>query len=555
MRRRERRRRNRIFKCLVFSFVAILLVSYAMIWVHRNPNSFSYKSSALLIGSQWVDSEGVPTEIGSFDHSESYSTVIDGKNISHRDLCFRSKNTDFVVYLDGEEIYRYEPDVPRLFGNSYGVYFHAIPIPDYEGEKTITIDVYPAYSGGNGSIQDMQLQYGNKYYAQLYASNAFNFLISIFLFAMGVVLFIGGFAVSGSANKGKEMISIGLFTMLASTWSSTETVYYQLSSNNPAAVHFLNYISLILIPGAAMLFVGHFVRNGKSLIVRTMVLLSAAICAADIIITLSGVTDYHNLLILTHIQLGVAAVLSSFYIIRAIVTSTIRRHQTIVIGTAFFMVIIGGVCDLVRYYVFSSSHDTATFFRLGLFAFVSTMSVYEIVELYNFRKYETEAKTMRKLAHTDALTGIANRMAYNEFEKEIKGNKEYTDEVLLVQLDINNVKKVNDNFGHVEGDKHIAAAASIIDDSFSGIGKVFRTGGDEFIAAIEGMATKARYDDAITKMERAVAEYNKKNKPPIPLQIAYGMAEFNPRKSTPEETLRIADSKMYDMKNKMKGQK
>ena len=217
---------------------------------------------------------------------------------------------------------------------------------------------------------------------------------------------------------------------------------------------------------------------------------------------------------------------------------------------AFFLAIAGASIDLWRYIFLEVSADKALFFRIGLLAFVVIMSAYEARELYKYRRYAMEADTMRKLAHTDALTGIANRMAFTEFENNIR--EQVTDDILLVQLDINFLKKVNDEFGHVEGDKHIAAAASIINDCFADTGRVFRTGGDEFIATVEGLAGKAKYNEAINRMEQEIAKYNKTNKPPIPLQIAYGMAEYNSHSGSPEESLRKADSLMYLMKTQMK---
>jgi diguanylate cyclase (GGDEF)-like protein len=281
-----------------------------------------------------------------------------------------------------------------------------------------------------------------------------------------------------------------------------------------------------------------------------MVWISVFLCLTDVAFSLLGIADYHDMLIFTHIQIGVALFISTYFIVASVRRREIRRRATRILIIAFFIAMIGATSDLIRYYVMESSTDSAFFFRMGLLAYVVVMSIYEARELYKYRKYAMEADTMRKLAHTDALTGIANRMAFTEFENNIRDG--ISEDILLIQLDINFLKKVNDEYGHVEGDKHIAAAASIINDCFAEYGRVFRTGGDEFIATVEGVAGKARYNDAINKMEKEISRYNKINKPPFPLQIAYGMAEYDPDKGSPEETLKKADSLMYDMKIRMK---
>lgn len=550
---RRSRKPNRSFNFVVASFVAILCVTFSLIWVRPCSYVESTETSYSTIQYMWTYEDGTPADLQELEGKQSFYLVLNGNIIKDRDLCFCSKNTNFKVFIDDQLIYAYEPQIPVIFGRSYGMFYHAIPLPEYEGSKTIRIDTDAEYTGGNGFLRQLQLQYGNVYYVDLYASNTLNFLVAAFMFAIGVILLFGGAAVAGSNEKGREIISMGLFTMMASTWVCSQTVFFQLSSNNPAAVHFMGYIMLTLLPGVAMLFISSFTGKHKSKASKIMVWISVFLCLTDIALTLMGVADYHDMLFLTHIQIGVTLGFSIFYIVAAVKRRDIRRRATRILISAFILAMIGAAADLIRYYWHETSTDSAFFFRMGLLTYVVVMSTYEARELYKYRKYAMEADTMRKLAHTDALTGIANRMAFTEYENNIR--ESVSEDILLVQLDINFLKKVNDEYGHVEGDKHIAAAASIIHHCFSEYGRVFRTGGDEFIATVEGIAGKARYNEAINKMEKEIARYNKTNKPPVPLQIAYGMASYDPEKSTPEETLKKADDLMYIMKTRMKEEK
>ena len=92
----------------------------------------------------------------------------------------------------------------------------------------------------------------------------------------------------------------------------------------------------------------------------------------------------------------------------------------------------------------------------------------------------------------------------------------------IVQFDINDLKKVNDEYGHSEGDKHISAAASVIKASFGADGHIFRTGGDEFIAILAGGSCS---DRKMKEFEQRISAYNFANQPPVPLVIAVGSAE------------------------------
>ena len=121
-----------------------------------------------------------------------------------------------------------------------------------------------------------------------------------------------------------------------------------------------------------------------------------------------------------------------------------------------------------------------------------------------------------------------------------------------IQLDINNLKKVNDTYGHKEGDRHIKAAADVISQSFGMIGDCYRTGGDEFIVVIEDLKDPSALKEAEEKFRKLIDEYNEKEKPRVKLEIPYGIEEFDLKDKDVEKALRLADGKMYSMKKQMK---
>lgn len=125
-------------------------------------------------------------------------------------------------------------------------------------------------------------------------------------------------------------------------------------------------------------------------------------------------------------------------------------------------------------------------------------------------------------------------------EKELR--KRTSGQVLFVHFDVNFLKKVNDEYGHAEGDRHLKATAKVLSDSFAEFGKVYRLGGD----------LTEHYQQGISKLEQAQTEYNETQSPPVPLQIAHGMAEYDCSQRDPEIAERLADSRMYEHKRSMK---
>jgi diguanylate cyclase (GGDEF)-like protein len=148
----------------------------------------------------------------------------------------------------------------------------------------------------------------------------------------------------------------------------------------------------------------------------------------------------------------------------------------------------------------------------------------------------------------DIQTGINNRAAFEkEMEKYYKGDKS----AAIVVLDINNLKRNNDKYGHKAGDETIIYTAKIVQESFHGIGKAFRIGGDEFCVICEETPQKLM-DVALSKLEELLKKENEKRI--IKIVLAYGYAFYN--KNNSESIYSIftkADKAMYKHKAELKG--
>ena len=177
---------------------------------------------------------------------------------------------------------------------------------------------------------------------------------------------------------------------------------------------------------------------------------------------------------------------------------------------------------------------------IGLLVYAVILAIYEHKHIIEMQVRSSEAELMQALAMEDTLTGLGSRAAFVAAEKELR--KRTSGQVLFVHFDVNFLKKVNDEYGHAEGDRHLKATAKVLSDSFAEFGKVYRVGGD----------LAEHYEQGISKLEQAQTEYNETQSPPVPLQIAHGMAEYDCSQRDPEIAERLADSRMYEHKRSMK---
>lgn len=163
---------------------------------------------------------------------------------------------------------------------------------------------------------------------------------------------------------------------------------------------------------------------------------------------------------------------------------------------------------------------------------------------------EREAEeTLKKMAFTDALTGLFNRRGFQivaERMEKISHRKKMG--LLLMVGDLDNMKSINDNFGHREGDLALIAAARILQDRFRDSDIVARLGGDEFVAVL---LTDSKDRSAVIQesLEHSFAEHSRQKKYRYSLSLSMGFAYASWEERMPFEKLMArADHAMYEWK-------
>lgn len=161
------------------------------------------------------------------------------------------------------------------------------------------------------------------------------------------------------------------------------------------------------------------------------------------------------------------------------------------------------------------------------------------------RMLEKKSKELKKTLNTDTLTGIANRHAFYE------DSAGYTEGVIrenlvLVTLDINGLKTVNDRSGHAAGDNLIKATAEVLTEAFSKYGNIYRTGGDEFVAILSCSDEEA--DRLSEVLKAAIIMHCEKTG--INVSVSMGIAIWNQNMEMNFfELEKLADANMYKNKN------
>lgn len=145
---------------------------------------------------------------------------------------------------------------------------------------------------------------------------------------------------------------------------------------------------------------------------------------------------------------------------------------------------------------------------------------------------------------TDKLTQCFNRRAYENDMHAFRGEPIPKD-LVFVSIDVNGLKKVNDSMGHQAGDELLIGAATCMKKCFGRWGKVYRTGGDEFIIILS--ADSNRLEGIKEAFEEAICSWEGEKVKGISVSCGYVTQEEYPD-YTMDEIAKIADDKMYEMK-------
>jgi diguanylate cyclase (GGDEF)-like protein len=155
----------------------------------------------------------------------------------------------------------------------------------------------------------------------------------------------------------------------------------------------------------------------------------------------------------------------------------------------------------------------------------------------------------RAMSVTDELTGLYNRRGFFTLaERELKIANRHMIKMFLIYVDLDNLKEINDTFGHLKGDMVLIETAKILRGTFRQSDIIARIGGDEFTAVLIG-TTEAYAETIISRLRKNIDILNEKITQGYKFSISTGIACYDPESpSSIVELLNHADKSMYEQK-------
>lgn len=173
----------------------------------------------------------------------------------------------------------------------------------------------------------------------------------------------------------------------------------------------------------------------------------------------------------------------------------------------------------------------------------------ELIEVN--RQLSIKVKEAERLATTDSLTGLANRYHFDrKIGIECARANRFVEPLSMIAMDIDNLKPINDQFGHSAGDLALINVAEIIRDNVREIDLAVRWGGDEFMVLLPN--TSLSQASVLAEKLRMLVSGIAINDS-ITVTSSFGIAQFN-RDEEPEQFTNRADDALYRAKHKGRNQ-
>ena len=470
-------------------------------------------------------------------------------------LMFRSILSTVTVSIDGEQVYEYGMDYAEK-NLMLPKHYNFIAISENDIRKPISISFHVTEDGAFSGISPVY--YGNLFelersYVQ---SKRLDLFIGVFLCLFGFMLLTLSSYLYMYHGKDLSLIFSSIISFDLGVYILCYNDLFNFIGNNDFYFCVMEYVTLYLIPFSIIVFLVSTHPGLNTDLAKVFISINFLFPAITLILQLANIVHINYFVSTLHIL----ALLEAAILLPRLTMNIYRRYKTrknspdftgmtsdsiLIVGLVVF--IFCCVIDIAKYDFFNEfggggvAYTGITFMNLGALCFVMSLFVFYFYHGIEHINATYIREHLEGLAYTDPLTGLMNRAKCMQYMATVKGN------YALVSIDMDNLKPVNDTLGHLEGDRMIRCFSDILKQAFEGASLIGRTGGDEFLIAIEN--PKAGIcQEMIDKLETLMAVFNDKDKK-IKLSASCGFAySTEPKLTDANSVFILADTRMYRIK-------
>lgn len=453
-------------------------------------------------------------------------------------LRIRSSMQQFVVRLDGEVLFNNYRALDSKLKSPEASVWYFINLPSDSAGKKLTLEWESSIKAFSGLINPVYYGSGDALIFDILKTYKWGIFVGLLLILTGGITTIVSYFIL--SLKDKRALYLGVFSMTVGIWVLSEARVIQFLTGNRFLIGGISYMMLSLFPIPFLLYIRETVlkKFHNWFYIPVVVFLSTFFI--NIGLQISGLCPFIESIFMTHVLMVVSLVLVMGLVIReAIVYDNLAARKFI---SYFSMLMVTFLFEIVQF-AYHNFDAISVYSRLGLVIFFILL-IRDTFKYFNqLMESEKEAKVLLKLAYIDVLTGAYNRTA---FERDVKKVMLESKAFRLILFDINDLKIINDQYGHMEGDLAIKNSYHCIKTSIGNLGEVYRIGGDEFASIIRNVQSDS-YDIIVEELQKQLSQLEQHNT--YILDVAVGSEIYDGIRFKDFESLFVyTDKLMYQNK-------
>ena len=527
---------------IAFSLFAILFSTWIF---HRSTihENLSFDNTVALETTE-LSENGVKTE----------TIILPDEFQTSKSLLFETTHTIAEIWLDGEKIYQYgnEKDAPK-FMKSPGSCWHIVDLPMDSAGKSLQIKIIPVYPDYYGNPVRLFVGTRGDCILKILGNSLGTVIISCEILFAGLLSLVLYFA---SLRKKKEdrpeekteiFLNLGIFSVLIALWSLKQCNFLQFLIPDGRTLYFVDFFTFYLFP-VPFNFLLYDICKSKyhkgALYLSALYLINMAVA---VFLQCTGIVDIFRILPFTH---GLMLVNAIYTVVLIHYESRGKKNEAADnFRYPMYLIMCFGIAELFTYYI-RKFQQTSILLPLGTMLFIIMLIWIEVSQYYEHYIQKQKLLYLQKIANMDLLTKAQNRNAYENRIKDLENKKEELHATGVVLLDLDNLKVINDNFGHEKGDEALKLCYQCIRQAFQNEKNCFRIGGDEF-AYLYRSNEKDQIPDSIVLLDKLLKEADKQHSYSLSISSGYAFYSADTDISF-KDIARRSDAMLYRQKRQKK---
>lgn len=457
-------------------------------------------------------------------------------------LAIKSRKQNIKLKCEGEllvDCSNYDSVTVRATLDKFWIFYK---IPENLLGKEFELEMSSSSKDGSGYISDVYLIYEGSPLYVILKGKWFSFLILMSNLTMNIIVF-GISVFLYKKNNDKDMIYLSICLFIINIWILAESELLIMFTGQTYVLSRTHYNIMNLGCVSIIMWLDEIEHDFKNKTIYIKYFIFVYSIALFILSTLNILNSSLYWLCVIFILALIFIIYIKIYYLELFKKKKKKYFFKFIV---FSVIVASFILEAITFYFFKYKIPQSIFLEAGVLISIvfSFINYYNIIK--NTKNLELEKAYLSKIAYTDNLTGAYNRTAFNEDILAFKDGKEY----ILINLDCNNLKYVNDNFGHISGDMLIKDAFDCVNFTFGRFGKCYRVGGDEFICLIE-VDTKFDFYDVKEKFYNRVDYVNSNREYDFSISLGYISFIYSYDVSI-DDILKEADELMYIDKKKYK---